>query len=42
MPIMARPWKTKKLDLTLDFDSTNEAGASFKEFSLNLSTDEEI
>ena len=32
----------KKLDLTLDFDSTNEAGASFKEFSLNLSTDEEI
>jgi twitching motility protein PilU len=32
----------KKLDLTLDFDSTNEAGASFKEFSLNLSTSEEI
>ena len=31
----------KKMDLTLDFDSTNEAGASFKEFSLNLSTAEE-
>ena len=28
----------KKMDLTLDFDSTNEAGASFKEFSFNLST----
>ena len=27
----------KKMDLTLDFDSTNEAGASFKEFSLSLS-----
>ncbi|MEN9480932.1 MAG: hypothetical protein RLZZ298_2327 [Pseudomonadota bacterium] len=31
----------KKMDLTLDFDSTNEAGASFKEFSFNLSTAEE-
>lgn len=31
----------KKIDLTLDFDSTNEAGASFKEFSLNLSTSAE-
>ena len=27
----------KKMDLTLDFDSTNDAGASFKEFSLSLS-----
>ena len=27
----------KKMDLTLDFDSTNEAGASFKEFSLSFS-----
>ncbi len=26
----------KKMDLTLDFDSTNESGASFKEFSLTL------
>ena len=29
----------KKMDLTLDFDSTNEAGASFKEFSLTLDAD---
>ncbi len=27
----------KKIDATLEFDSTNEGGASFKEFTLNLS-----
>ena len=26
----------KKMDLTLNFDTTNEAGSSFKEFSLSL------
>ncbi len=29
----------KKQDLTLDFDSTNESGASFKEFTINLADD---
>ncbi|WP_306603343.1 PilT/PilU family type 4a pilus ATPase [Azonexus sp.] len=31
----------RKSDLALDFDSTNEGGASFKEFTLNLADDEE-
>ena len=30
----------KKIDLTLDFDSTNEAGSSFKEFSLSLDAEQ--
>jgi twitching motility protein PilU len=31
----------RKADLALDFDSTNEGGASFKEFQLSLGDDEE-
>jgi len=31
----------KKMDLTLDFDTTDESGASFKEFTLSLADPEE-
>jgi twitching motility protein PilU len=39
-PSLLNKREENKIDLTLDFDSTNESGASFKEFLLNMDTDE--